>query len=284
VTDLIDRIDALVDEQMADGEPENGYDFDDPDFPECPHCGRDWHGLRLTRRIQTMRRFGHFDPEYSYAEDDSPVLCEGSDFIGPRRPPQLRRQISFKVNVELFNAAVFTRLAERIAATRPYFEAFRASAERLAADAQILRGRMHPCEVVPVFAPRRMNRGFIGGIVVFDELYDERDNLPEPGPLPDITVEFGPQNWHYELQRKRSDQYWVPVSRWQPPLIWEVRNRWREFTAPDFPVPSRPGYDFTRYVPADEPTVWAAPPSAARHHTRPPATARRAPRRGRTRR
>lgn len=273
MTDLIDRIDALVDEQMADGEPENGYDFDDPDFPECPHCGRDWHGLRLTRRIQTMRRFGHFDPEYSYAADDSTVLCEGSDFIGPRRPPQLSRQISFKVNVELFNAAVFNRLAERMAAQRPYFEAFRASVEHLAADAQILRGRMHPCEVVPVFAPRRMNRGFIGGIVVFDELYDERDNLPEP--LPDVTVEFGPQNWHYEMQ--------PPPAGWPVGVMVQVRRNWRDFTAPDFPVPDRPGFDFTPYAPDDTPPRWTAPPPA-RHHTRPPATVRRAPRRGRSRR
>lgn len=30
---LLDRIDALVDDQLAGGEPETGYDFDDPDFP-----------------------------------------------------------------------------------------------------------------------------------------------------------------------------------------------------------------------------------------------------------
>ena len=27
MSDIIDRIDELVDEQLADGEPENGYDF-----------------------------------------------------------------------------------------------------------------------------------------------------------------------------------------------------------------------------------------------------------------
>lgn len=84
---LLDRIDALVDEQLDGGEPETGYDFDDPDFPGCPHCNRDWHGLAITERIERMRQYGTFDVNYKYAEDDSPVLCPGSDFIGPWATP-----------------------------------------------------------------------------------------------------------------------------------------------------------------------------------------------------
>lgn len=84
---LLDRIDALVDEQLDGGEPETGYDFDDPDFPGCPHCNRDWHGLAITERIERMRQYGMFDVNYKYAEDDSPVLCPGSDFIGPWATP-----------------------------------------------------------------------------------------------------------------------------------------------------------------------------------------------------
>ncbi|AUS33886.1 hypothetical protein C1M55_24155 [Rhodococcus qingshengii] len=84
---LLDRIDALVDEQLDGGEPETGYDFDDPDFPECPHCNGDWHGLVITERIERMRLYGTFDVKYKYAEDDSPVLCPGSDFIGPWATP-----------------------------------------------------------------------------------------------------------------------------------------------------------------------------------------------------
>jgi len=56
---VIDEIDALVEEQLRGGEPETGYDFDDPDFPEC-RCGLDWHGL----------------PAYG---------CPGSDTEGPLR-------------------------------------------------------------------------------------------------------------------------------------------------------------------------------------------------------
>lgn len=42
---VIDDITALVDEQMAGGEPEVGYDYGDPTFPHCSRCGRSWHGL-----------------------------------------------------------------------------------------------------------------------------------------------------------------------------------------------------------------------------------------------
>jgi len=57
---VIDEIDALIDEQMRDGEPRTGYDFDDPDFPEC-RCGLNWHGLPT-------------------------LVCPGSDTEGPLRP------------------------------------------------------------------------------------------------------------------------------------------------------------------------------------------------------
>ncbi|NKV08519.1 hypothetical protein GS892_19330, partial [Rhodococcus hoagii] len=90
--DIIDDIDALVDEQMAGGEPIGGYDYDDPGFPDCPHCGEGWHGLKITARMREMRWGGAFDEDYRYAEDDSEVLCPGSDFIGPwATPHQLER-------------------------------------------------------------------------------------------------------------------------------------------------------------------------------------------------
>ncbi|NKW61729.1 hypothetical protein GS931_17435 [Rhodococcus hoagii] len=62
--DIIDAIDALVDEQMAGGEPIGGYDWSDPNYPQCPHCGDDWHGLKITRRMRDMRWDGIFDENY----------------------------------------------------------------------------------------------------------------------------------------------------------------------------------------------------------------------------
>lgn len=82
-TDIIDRIDELVDDQLAGGEPRQGYDYGDPNFPQCWRCGRHWHGLKITERIALMYAIGRYDETYSAAEDDSPVVCPGSDFIGP---------------------------------------------------------------------------------------------------------------------------------------------------------------------------------------------------------
>lgn len=90
MTDIIDRIDSLIDEQLAAGEPRNGYDYDDPDYPKCWHCSRDWHGLKITERMERMRMYGQYDEDYSYADDDSAVICPGSTFIGPVMSPGVR--------------------------------------------------------------------------------------------------------------------------------------------------------------------------------------------------
>ncbi|MFF2026580.1 hypothetical protein [Rhodococcus koreensis] len=95
---IIDEIDSLVDAQLEQ-EP-SGYDHN-INQDRCPHCGRDWHGLKITERMEEMRRRYHrrsryfrdvgeedyaesvLDPGYRYAEDDSDVICPGSEFIGP---------------------------------------------------------------------------------------------------------------------------------------------------------------------------------------------------------
>lgn len=88
VTMVIDDIDALIDEQLAAGEPVGGFDYGDPAFPRCPHCHRRWHGLKITERIEEMRARGSYDEAYRVDTDDSRVLCPGSDFIGPMPPPR----------------------------------------------------------------------------------------------------------------------------------------------------------------------------------------------------
>ncbi|WP_330253114.1 hypothetical protein OG874_00415 [Nocardia sp. NBC_00565] len=86
-----DDIDALVVDQMRDGEPATGYDFNDPTFPVCPHpwCGEHWHGLAITRRMRQMRARGDIDPDYRYVDDNSEVLCPGSLFEGEFEPPSM---------------------------------------------------------------------------------------------------------------------------------------------------------------------------------------------------
>ncbi|OCH80987.1 hypothetical protein [Gordonia sp. UCD-TK1] len=98
--DLIGDIDALIDDQLAQGEAVAEARADDADRP-CGHCGSDWHGLPITERLEEMRlEYGNRvaearrrgeEPEYAdsaiidgyrYADDDSEVLCPGSEFIG----------------------------------------------------------------------------------------------------------------------------------------------------------------------------------------------------------
>lgn len=88
--DIIDEIDQLVDEQMAGGEPIGGYDYGNPDYPKCPHCDRDFHGIPLTERILDMRHRTGWDENYRVDTDESPIVCEGSLFIGPIRPQRIR--------------------------------------------------------------------------------------------------------------------------------------------------------------------------------------------------
>lgn len=84
--DIVDRIDELVNDQLANYHQRSGYDHNvNQDL--CPHCGREWHGLKITARIEQMRARGWYDETYSYADDDTEVLCEGSEFIGPMKYP-----------------------------------------------------------------------------------------------------------------------------------------------------------------------------------------------------
>lgn len=83
--DIIDQIDQLVDEQLANYHNRSGYDHN-VNQDTCPHCGRHWHGLPVTQRVANMYRSGRYDPAYVAAEDDSPIMCDGSNFIGPIRP------------------------------------------------------------------------------------------------------------------------------------------------------------------------------------------------------
>jgi hypothetical protein len=88
---LIDDIDRLVDDQLAAG-PVDDYNVNR--YDKCWHCGRDWHGMPITERIEVMRIRGTFDEDYRTAEDDSQALCPGSDFIGPIHRPPIPPRIS----------------------------------------------------------------------------------------------------------------------------------------------------------------------------------------------
>lgn len=296
MTDLIDRIDALVDEQMADGEPENGFDFGDPDYPRCPHCHRQWHGLRITKRIESMRWAREFDPEYSYADDDSPVLCEGSDFIGSRRPPAQTVWVDSVAAVRLVSdvrgmAEVFAQAAER------WRGMFQQIAEAFVPVVNVTLWMPHMREhSAPPFlgtvrgAPwvvfrDRHDHNVFSGRIAFDELYGCAKPSPEPVPE-GITVEFGPQNWIHEMRRiPPALQFPRPWPRLFSPTELAVRDHWQQLSAPSFPVPEAHGYDFSRYSTSETDPIWVHTPAAhARTNTRPVHTTTRQRRHGRTRR
>lgn len=240
MTDIIDRIDALVDEQLNAGEAPGGYEEygvadPDPDYPRCPHCGRHWHGLRITSRIAIM--YGHraYDPDYRVDEDDSEILCEGSEFIGPRRPTGweqsqirmtesaagLRREIDFSVEIN----GVAQRGREMQIDIRQWLGA------------------------ITTWANPFLNQ------VVAIRLGNTY-RLNDPGrwwrkhctPKPHIT--FGPQHWHHEVgshwrrlehARTHFPRPWPPI---RTPLEHAILDHWDELTADPTPIPDRPGYDF----------------------------------------
>lgn len=122
---LLDDIDRLVDEQLAAGPVD---DYNTNRYDKCWHCSRDWHGVAITQRVEQMRWSGRFDEDYRVVDDDSPVLCPGSDFIGPvqalsasgysirdfphaRERLSMRRDFPFYVTVDLdaVNRSFLTR-------------------------------------------------------------------------------------------------------------------------------------------------------------------------------
>lgn len=86
MTDIVDTIDQLIDEQLQAGEHRTRLANQ---YPQCPHCVRDWHGIPITERMEEMRQSARFDESYRFSDDESVVLCRGSEFIGPQplEPP-----------------------------------------------------------------------------------------------------------------------------------------------------------------------------------------------------
>jgi hypothetical protein len=82
--DIVDEIDQLVSDSLSRPIVD---DYRVDRYDRCFHCSRPWHGIPLTRRIADMYQHGHFDESYRVDEDDSEILCQGSNFIGPMRAP-----------------------------------------------------------------------------------------------------------------------------------------------------------------------------------------------------
>lgn len=99
MSDIVNRIDELVDASLARPMSErSGYD-NNVNQDTCWHCGRSWHGLAITARMEEMRReyavaqhstdgessyaTSAIMGDYRYDTDESEIICPGSEFIGP---------------------------------------------------------------------------------------------------------------------------------------------------------------------------------------------------------
>ena len=91
--DIVDEIDALVDESLARGEQSDSFHGNQwrRNHP-CPWCVEGYHYLPITQEMYRMRQgsyaqdeFGQgiVDPDYRLENDTSPILCPGSEFHGP---------------------------------------------------------------------------------------------------------------------------------------------------------------------------------------------------------
>ena len=87
---LLDEIDELVDASLRRGDQSGSWQGER--YDRCPKCSEAWHFLPITRTMYQMRlgsyaqdEFGQgiVDPDYKYQEDTSPILCPGSEWLGP---------------------------------------------------------------------------------------------------------------------------------------------------------------------------------------------------------
>lgn len=122
MSDIIDDIDALVDWQLDQYDNRSGYDHNVHQV-DCWHCGREWHGMPITKRVEEIRldwqaaQYGEVSLDearaaldaYHIADDVSEVLCPGPDFIGPwATPGQLRRMRTQMVDWDSLRGRVNT--------------------------------------------------------------------------------------------------------------------------------------------------------------------------------
>ena len=87
---LLDEIDELVDASLSRGDQSGSWQGER--YDRCPKCSEAWHFLPITRTMYEMRlgsyatdefNQGIVDPNYKYQEDTSPILCPGSEWLGP---------------------------------------------------------------------------------------------------------------------------------------------------------------------------------------------------------
>jgi hypothetical protein len=204
------------------------------DYDRCTRCGRHWHGLPVTERIARMYARGQYDHDYSYTDDDTEILCPGSEIGVPPTVPEGRNHQSYRSTTR--------RMIE-------FGVVMDECAEVFARFAQEWRRReIRWLEAIQSWPDPTLNLDFSAWFGHNHVTVPGVENHPwwREHCTPPVTVDLGPKLWHYELLRIPTErQFPRPYFRFLSPIEVAVRNHWRELTAPAYPLPDRPGYDFT---------------------------------------
>lgn len=198
-TPLVAKIDKLISEQ------------------KCPRCGRDWHESVLTQRIWTMYQEGKTDPNYFAHQDRSPILCEGSRFIGPIRPKVETASASHSIMIEpLFKNS-----------DKPFL--------KLGTMLQEMFTSLNTIAVkFDTWLPSWEWTG---------QFY----TLTTTSACSDPIIEFGSQNWKYEFRRVPGQQWVVdqtlcPDFHCMASMVWE---NWGSFL-PELELPPKPKRNWSK--------------------------------------
>lgn len=178
---------------------------------KCPHCDREWHELALTQSVARMFDNDYLDSTYFAREDTSPVVCDGSTFIGPPRPGP--------VDVAVGYTYTFSGSSSMYIDMQPWLDSINSWTEKL-------------------------TESFAGLSFTFNTWFSGNhwSSWQEPEPLAcevsdGVEVEFGPQNWIPPQE---------PVNA--PPAVKAlVGSRMDQFVAVETHAPEKRPYDFSQF-------------------------------------
>jgi len=198
---------------------------DTPRPHQCPHgCKRDRHPDPLTEQVARMYDQHAFREDYSPESDDSPIVCVGADYHGPNRAIQEPVRQSGYIYIGQSSPSWLTMMiksAEEF--TKAYIE-------------------WPKFEYTTTFQwPKPYWHSWI------DEPYGSKTLKPLPACELDLVVTFD-DAWK-PWEKAHPTKYEAAAAR---ELVGHITNAAIRAER-EFPVPERPGYDFSKYAEETKP-------------------------------